>query len=187
MLPIIIAGTGLVSLAGFIYSKKAICSQCSSKFTSNETCPFCGELVCRDCGEELSAIVHEQETVRTAGRYCKTHRAELAAQVDAAIARVDREVAERAALAKKRAAAELRVDQVELFSKSYQGKSPRPTYGVKLKTVYFPEQEAARRELAIQALLVDLDCRVIQDVDLVKDTDSRGNYTYNVWSATGLI
>lgn len=184
----IIAG---VSLLGLIWNKKPSCTQCKSKFTSNNECVICHGEVCGSCGEDYDPVIYKGSEIFAGGRCCDVHKPNLDAMLIEAHLKQDLELDRQTEvrrkseeLARRREVALGKIGMVHSHSPGYKG-SPRVRLNKTIKTPYFRDKDEAERELLVMAVLED--CYVVKNVKEHFEGAKDFNYHYKLWSFSGVI
>jgi hypothetical protein len=187
----IIAG---VSLLGAIWHKKSSCTQCKSKFTSNNECVICHAEVCNSCGKDYEQMVYKGVEIFAGGRCCNVHKPRLDAMLIEAHLKQDTELECQAEvrrkneeLARRREVALGKIGMVKSYTIGYLNQKVKGPVRLNktIKTPYFETKDDATRELLIMAALED--SYVVQDVKEHFEKATNHRYTYNKWSYSGII
>jgi hypothetical protein len=183
----------VTALAAFFWHKKSSCTQCKSKFTSNDECVICHGEVCSSCGKDYAPVIYKGAEIFAGGRCCDVHKPNLEAMLIKAHLEQDMELEHQAELrrkseelARRREVALGKIGMVVTYSTNYESSKKKPVRLNKtIKTPYFENQDDARRELKVMAAMED--CYVVQDVKFNFETAENYRYTYHKWSFSGVI
>lgn len=180
MLPLI-----AVPVLGLVWTFKPKCIRCNSRFTLNSTCIICKELVCQECGTYFDEVIYKGFHLLNSSHCCNIHttkRLDLIAEVKV---KTDQEIAFRFEQQRRREYAELKMDQVIVYSKRYYGHKEPVRLGKTIKTPFFDDKDIALKELKIIAAMHD--CFIAHELQEHSYLKNDGNYSYKTWSYSGVI
>ena len=76
------------------------------------------------------------------------------------------------------------IDNVRLYSHRYQGRIPKHTEEIHIKTFNYEDRNASEQEM--KAFAAHLGCHNVINVHFNKETHQSGNYIYSVFNCEGI-
>lgn len=180
MLPLI-----AVPVLGLVWTFKPKCVRCNSRFTLNSTCIICKGLVCQECGTSFDKVIYKDFRLLDSSHCCNIHTSNRLDVISEVKLKIDQEIAFKFEEQKRRDNAELKMDQVIVYSKRYHGYKEPMRLGKTIKTPFFDDKDTALNELKIIAAMNE--CFIVQEQQEHSCPKNDGNYTYKTWSYSGVI